>query len=53
MTVAELIEKLKEMPQDYQVVFESGDLWCGSAYWAYCDDINVNNKDKQIELIEL
>ena len=52
MTVAELIEKLKEMPQDYQVVFESGDLY-GSAYLAYCDDINVNNKDKQIELREL
>ena len=52
MTVAELIEKLKTMPQDYQVVFECGDAY-GSAYWAYCDDINVNNKDKQIELIEL
>lgn len=52
MTVAELIEKLKEMPQDYQVVFESGDLY-GSAYWAYCDEVNVNNKDKQIELTEL
>ena len=52
MTVAELIENLKELPQDYQVVFESGDLY-GSAYWAYCDDININNIDKQIELIEL
>lgn len=51
MTVAELIEKLKEMPQDYQVVFESGDLY-GSAYWAYCDEVNINNKDKQVELTE-
>lgn len=52
MTVAELIEILETMPQDYQVVFECGDAY-GSAYWAYCDDINVNNKDKQIELTEL
>ena len=52
MTVAELIEKLETIPQDYQVVFECGDSY-GSAYLAYCDDINVNNKDKQIKLLEL
>lgn len=52
MTVAELIEKLKELPQDYQVVYESGDLY-GSAYLAYVDDIVVNNTHKQIELIEI
>lgn len=52
MTVAELIEKLNNMPQDYQVVFESGDAY-GSAYLAYVDDIIINNKDKQIELKEL
>ena len=52
MIVAELIEKLKNVPQDYEIVFESGDVY-GSAYFAYCDDININNKDKQIELIVL
>lgn len=52
MTVAELINELEKMPQDYQVVFESGDLY-GSAYLAYVDSVVVNNKDKQIELVEV
>lgn len=52
MTVSELIEKLKELPQDYQVVFESGDAY-GSAYQAYVDSVVINNKDKQIELVEV
>lgn len=52
MTVKELIEKLKKCPQDYQVIFESGDAY-GSAYDAYVDDININNKKEQVELIEL
>lgn len=51
MTVAELIEKLNNMPQDYQVVFKCGDAY-GSPYWAYCDEVNINNKDKQVELTE-
>lgn len=51
MIVAELIEKLSTMPQDYQVVFESGDAY-GSGYLAYVDDIVLKNKDKQIKLIE-
>ena len=49
MTVKELIEKLKNCPQDYEVIFESGDSY-GSAYDAYVDDIIVNNKKEQVEL---
>lgn len=52
MTVQELIDKLKNCPQDYQVVFESGDAY-GSAYDAYVDDININKNKEQIELVEL
>lgn len=52
MTVAELIKKLEVVPQDYHVIFESGDAY-GSAYNAYVDDIVVHDKDNQIELIEL
>lgn len=52
MTVKELIEKLKSYPQDYEVTFESGDAY-GSAYDAYVDDIIINDKMKQVELIEL
>lgn len=52
MTVKELIEKLKKCPQDYEVTFESGDAY-GSAYDAYVDDININKKTQQVELIEL
>lgn len=52
MIVSELIEKLKEMPQDYRVVFESGDGDAyGGAYQACVDNVVVNNKDKQIELV--
>ena len=52
MTVAELIEELKYMPEDYQVVFESGDAY-GSAYYAYVDNIEVNHKDHEVELKDL
>ena len=52
MSVGELIEKLKEVPQDYQVVFESGDAY-GSAYYAYVEDITINDKDKEIELKDI
>lgn len=52
MTVKELIEKLKDWPQDYEVTFESCDAY-GSAYDAYVDDIIVNDKKEQVELIEL
>lgn len=51
MTVKELIEKLKNCPEDYQVIFESADLY-GNAYVAYVDDIITNKKNEQIELIE-
>lgn len=51
MTVKELIEKLKSCPQDYEVMFESGDAY-GSAYDAYPYDININVKKEQVELIE-
>ena len=52
MTVGELIEKLKSLPKDYQVVFESGDAY-GTAYYAYVDDIKVKDKDNEVELKEL
>ena len=52
MTVKELIEKLKAIPEDYEVIFESGDAY-GSAYYAYVDDIIVNHKDELVELKEL
>ena len=51
MTVKELIEKLKSYPQDYEVTFESGDAY-GCAYDAYVDDIKINDKNKEIKLIE-
>lgn len=50
MIVKELIEKLKNVPQDYEVTFESGDAY-GSAFTAYVDDVDVQDKYKQIELI--
>lgn len=52
MTVAELIEKLKTLPQDYIVVFESGDAY-GSAYTAYVDEAVVHDKKRQVELREI
>ena len=52
MTVEELIEKLKSCPQGYKVIFESGDAY-GSAYNAYVDYINIDDKKEQIELVEL
>lgn len=52
MMVKELIEKLQDVPQDYEIVFESGDAY-GSAYIAYVDDIIINDKQEYIELKEL
>jgi hypothetical protein len=52
MTVKELITLLESHPEDYQVVFESGDAY-GSAYNAYVDGIIVNHKTKEVELYEL
>ena len=51
MCVKELIEILENIPQDYEVVFESGDAY-GSAYMAYVDEVNVNEKLGCVELIE-
>lgn len=51
MSVKELIEKLKKCPQNYQVVFESGDAY-GSAYTSYVDSINIDNKKEEVELVE-
>ena len=51
MTTKELIENLKSCPQDYEVTFESGDAY-GCAYDAYVDDIKINDKNKEIKLIE-
>lgn len=52
MTVKELIALLETLPEDYQVVFESGDAH-GSAYYAYVDEIEVKDKNKEVELKEL
>ena len=52
MTVKELITLLESLPEDYHVIFESGDAY-GSAYYAYVDDIKVNHKNKEVELKEL
>lgn len=51
MSVKELIEKLKALPEDYEVIFESGDAY-GSAYYAYVDEIEVKDKTKEVELKE-
>lgn len=51
MTVAELIEILQTLPQDYEVVSESGDAY-GSAYLAWVDEAIVNNKDEVVILKE-
>jgi hypothetical protein len=51
MTVKELIKKLKELPEDYHVVYESSDAF-GSACYAYVDEIKVKNKTKEVELCE-
>ena len=52
MTIAELIEKLKTLPKDYQIIFESGGGY-GSAYYAYADDIEVNHNTKTVEIKEI
>lgn len=49
MNVKELITLLESLPEDYEVIFESGDAY-GSAYYAYVDDIEIKHKDKLIEL---
>ena len=51
MTVKELIEKLKMLPEDYEVIFESGDAY-GSAYYAYVSDVVIKDKDSVVELKE-
>lgn len=51
MIVAELIEKLQNCPQDYEVVSESGDGY-GSGYLAWVDEVIVNDKDKEVILKE-
>ena len=52
MTIKELIEKLVVLPEDYEVIYESGDAY-GSAYYAYVDEIIVKHKTKEVELCEL
>ena len=51
MTVAELIKVLQTLPQDYEVVSESGDAY-GSGYLAWVDEAVVNDKDKEVILKE-
>ena len=51
MTVAELIKILQTLPQDYEVVSESGDAY-GSAYLAWVDEVIVNDKDEVVILKE-
>lgn len=52
MIVKELIEKLKNVPQDYEVTFEARDYY-GHAYTVHVDDVNVQDKYERIELIGL
>lgn len=52
MTVKELIEKLEELPENYEIIYESGDAY-GSAYYAYVDEIIVKHKTKEVELCGL
>ena len=52
MTVSELIDKLECIPGDFLITFESGDGY-GSAYTACPDDIRVDIKRKEVELVEL
>lgn len=52
MTVGELIKVLEALPKDYQVIYESGDAY-GSAYYVYVDDVRVNIKTKEVELIQI
>jgi hypothetical protein len=51
MTVKELIEKLKALPEDYQVMYETGDYF-GSTYYAYVDEISVKHHTKEVKLSE-
>lgn len=51
MTVKELIKLLQTLPQDYEVVSESGDAY-GSGYLAWVDEAIVDDKDKQVILKE-
>lgn len=45
MTVKELIKKLKEMPEDYEVTtFAEGDVFNVSK-------VELNNEDKTVEII--
>ena len=47
MTVGELIEKLKSLPEDYQVVFESGD-----AYGYFIEPMDNSYTPKQKKFVE-
>ena len=49
MTVGELIRELELLPENYQVVFESGDGY-GSAYYVYVNEAIANGKTKEVEL---
>ena len=51
MTVKELIKVLQTLPQDYEVVSESGDAY-GGGYLAWVDEAVVNDKDKKVILKE-
>lgn len=51
MTVSELIDKLECIPGDFLITFELGDAY-GSAYIACPDDIKVDIKRKEVELVE-
>lgn len=45
MTVRQLIEKLEVLPENYEVIYE-----CGDGYYAYVNEIIVNDKAKEVEL---
>ena len=51
MIVEELIKILQTLPQNYEVVSESGDAY-GNGYLAWVDEAIVNDKDKVVVLKE-
>lgn len=50
MTVRELIEELKTLPENYEVICECVDSY---SYYVYIDGAVVNHDTEQVELYEL
>lgn len=52
MIVAELIEILQDLPQDYVITFEYGDIY-SDGYLAYANNIEVNHEVKEVKIEEI